>query len=361
MKKAQLTSAVLVVLALLLSACQQPAASTATSAPPAPTQATGGLSANENEPSTGNENTSTGPGESEPLELSSVSEGLASLNSYTILFTMSFEGTKDGQPDTWSWTMEETFRKEPPAKHVVMSGSGSSAEAFSGMETIEVDGKTYSKFGDICASSQAGEVPQANTTFSPSDIIGDIKGAQFVGVENVNGVPARHYNVDTSSFMKIGGYTDAKGEAWVTDPGNFVVKYVFEATGKDTFFGSGGDSEGTLHWDYEVKNINQPVDIQAPENCGGAPADIPMMPDAKDASSFGEMTTYSSPSSFEDVVNFYKEQMAAGGWTESEGGMSSENFAMLNFTKEGRTASITITFEPSTNETTVLISVSEGQ
>src|SRR3990172_4451434 len=129
MKKAQLTSAVLVVLALLLSACQQPAASTATSAPPAPTQATGGLSANENEPSTGNENTSTGPGESEPLELSSVSEGLASLNSYTILFTMSFEGTKDGQPDTWTWTMEETFRKDPPAKRVVMSGSGSTAEA----------------------------------------------------------------------------------------------------------------------------------------------------------------------------------------------------------------------------------------
>jgi len=361
MKKAQLTLAVLVALALLLSACQQPAASTATSAPPTPTQAAGGSSANENEPSTGNENTSTGPGEGEPLELSSVSEGLASLDSYTIFFSMSFEGTKDGQPDTWTWTMEETFRKDPPAKHVMMNGSGSSTEAFSGMETIEVDGNTYSKFGDICVSSQAGAAPQANATFSPSDIIGDIKGAQFVGVESINGVPARHYNVDTSSFMTIGNYSSAKGEAWVADPGNFVVKYVFEATGKDTFFGGSGDSEGTLHWDYEVKNVNQPVDIQAPEDCGGAPADIPTMPDAKDTSSFGEMTTYSSPSPFEDVVNFYKEQMAAGGWAESEGGMSSDNFAMLNFAKEGRAASITITFDPSKNETTVLISVTESQ
>ena len=364
MKQAQSGVALLLVFALLLSACQQPSASTATSAPPAsPTKAggasSGATSGNENEASTSNENTAGSTGEAESLELSNVSEGLSSLNSYKTTFTMSFQGTKDGQPDTWTWTMEETYRKDPPAKHVVMSGSGSSTEAINGIETIEVEGKTYSKFGDICASSDSTGAPQANATFSPSDIIGDIRGSQFVGVENINGVPAKHYVVDMSSFLKIGDYTSAKGEAWVADPGNFVVKYVFEATGKDTFFGSGSNTEGTLHWDYEVNSVNQPVDITAPENCGGAPADIPVMSDAKDVSSFGEMTTYTSPSAFDDVVNFYKEAMTAGGWTEAEGGMAMENFAMLNFTKEGRTASINITFDPAKNETTVLVSVTE--
>jgi hypothetical protein len=371
MKKTLLIIGVVLAGALVLSACQQSAPATTAPSATATTAASAGNASNENgsgNTSTsendnaapaGNDNASDNSG-GESVELQNVTEGLGSLDSYESTFNMSFEGTKDGESDSWTWVMEEAYIKNPPAKRSSFTSTGANAEAAGGFETIEVDGKTYSRFGEMCASSDSSEAPEANTTFSPSDIIGDIRTSQLVGVENINGVSAKHYVVDANSIIALGGYTNAKGEAWIADPGNFVVKYLFEATGKDQFFGGDTNTEGTIRWDYEVKSINQPVEIKAPEDCGGAPADIPIMADAKDQSAFGEMTTYASPSAFEDVVNFYKEQMPANGWSEdTSGGMSTDNFASLSFKKDGSTASITISFDTSNNTTSVLITVSQ--
>ena len=95
---------------------------------------------------------------------------------------------------------------------------------------------------------------------------------------------------------------------------------------------------------YEVKHVNQPIDIQAPEDCGGAAEDIPMMADAADQSSFGGMSTYTTPSKFEDVVTFYEKEMKAKGWQAKEdGGMSAEGVSMKSYTKDGRTVQVMIT------------------
>ena len=76
---------------------------------------------------------------------------------------------------------------------------------------------------------------------------------------------------------------------------------------------------------YEVKQVNQPIDIQAPKDCSGAAEDIPMMADAADQSAFGGTTMYTSPSTFKDVVAFYEKEMKAKGWQAKEdGGMSAE-------------------------------------
>ncbi|HLF28338.1 MAG TPA: hypothetical protein VJG32_18555 [Anaerolineae bacterium] len=361
MKKLPLILTLILLGALALSACQ-PAAPPSGGGVPAPTQAAS--SSGDDAPAPTTESGASGEGESgssESLELSDVSEGLDALDSYKATFNMSFEGADDqgeAQSSSWAWT--EEYSKNPPAKRSAFTGTdASNPEAAGGFEMIEVDGKTYSIFGDICASSAADEAPSTTTSFSPSDIIGDIRSSQFLGVENINGVSARHFAVDMSGALALSGLTQATAEAWIADPGNFVVKYVFEATGKNVFFGT-SDAEGTLHWDYEVTSVNQPVNIVPPENCGGAPEDIPLMPDATDTSAFGETTTYTSASTFEDVVAFYNEQMPANGWTaEESGGFSMEDFASLSFTKEGRTASITITFDTSSNESTVLITVSE--
>jgi hypothetical protein len=374
MRKLPVLSLLVVVTALIVSACGggpapapsgggQPAAS-ATAAPDnpsAPAQQPTAVpptakAAAQQPPADSNNSTAT-----DLLELTDVTEGLNSLNSYESTFTMSFKGTDNGQPKEWTWAVTEQFVKDPPAKHTTMSGMGTDATGQdSSIETIEVGGKSYSRFGTICASSDSTDAPTANTGFTPSSVIGDIKAAQLLGTDNINGVSAQHYAVDINSLTALGAYTNGKSEVWVAQPGNFVVKYSFEATGKDTFFGGGTDTEGTIKWVYELKSVNQPIVIEPPKDCGGAPEDIPVMADATDQSAFGTMTTYSSPSAFDDVVNFYKKEMVAKGWTAKDDGMAMDGFAQLSFTKDNRTASVMITADTDTKVTSVMISI-EGE
>ena len=366
MKTMQFVLVMLLIGALASSACQ-PAAPPSGGGAPAPTRPaappSGGGEPLPTQPGAGPAPTSAGDS-GEALELSNVSEGLGALDSYRATFTMSFDG-KDasGQPQQGAWSFVEEFSKNPLAKRTKFTGSemGQAGEE-GGFELVEADGKMYSIFGDVCVSADAADAPTADMTFSPSSVIGDVKSSQFAGVENVNGIPARHYVVDLSEILALGLYTEAKAETWVADPGGFVVKYTFEATGKGALFFGTSDSEGSLRWDYEVIDVNQPVDITAPENCGGAPADIPLMPDAADTSSFGDITSYTSSSALADVVAFYTEQMAAQGWKEdtAAGGFATDTFTTLTFTKDSRTASITITRDTSTNATTVLISIISG-
>lgn len=369
MKKLSMLFMLIVVTALIVSACGatpapsgggQPVASGNTPAAPATKQPAAKAT---DKPAAVQPSSGTAASQAtDLLELTDVTEGLSSLNSYESTFTMAFKGTDSGQPKEWTWTINEQFVKNPPAKHSTMSGLGTATSGQdTSIETIEVNGKTYSKFGDICASSDASEAPTANNGFTPSSVIGDIKTAQLLGTDNINGVSAQHFAVNIADLTALGAYTNGKSEVWIAQPGNFVVKYSFEATGKDTFFGGGANAEGTIKWTYELKSANQPIVIEPPKDCGGAPADIPVMADATDQSAFGAMTTYTSATAFDTVVKFYQTEMVAKGWAAQEGGMSADGFTMLSFTKDKRTASVTISADKDKNTTSVMISVEAPQ
>jgi hypothetical protein len=297
------------------------------------------------------------------LELSNVTAGLNELNSYKAAFTMTFEGKDNGQPKTSTLAFTEEFVKDPAAKRTVITGlggmlggdTGTPAPGQSmGIESIEVGGKMYSKMGDICSQVTADSGPQANTMMDPNSIIGDVRGAQRVGNETVNGIPTVHYKLDVSSLQTL-GYLNGNGDVWVAESGNYVVKYVFQATGSDKLFGGSSTSEGAIKWDYEVSDVNQPITIQAPADCGGTAEDIPVMADAQDPASFGSMSTYSTPSKFEDVVAFYEKEMPNKGWKEAEGGMSADNLSQKNYTKDGRNVQVMITGDSSGGKTMVMI------
>jgi hypothetical protein len=292
-----------------------------------------------------------------------VTAGLNELNSYKAAFTMTFEGKENGQPKSSTLAFTEEFVKEPAAKRTVITGLGGmlggdtgtpTPGQSTGIESIEVGGKQYSKMGDICTQVTADSGPQANTMMDPNSIIGGVRGAQRVGNETINDIPTVHYKLDVSSLQTL-GYLNGNGDVWVADPGNYVVKYVFQATGSDQLFGGSSNSDGTIKWDYEVSDVNKPIDIQAPADCGGTAEDIPVMADAQDPASLGSMSTYSTPSKFEDVVAFYEKEMPAKGWTEAEGGMSAEGLSMKNYTKDGRTVQVMISADSSGGKTSVMI------
>jgi hypothetical protein len=351
MKKLTLALTLLLAATIALSACQQTPAATNTPTAPPPPADNSNAAPPPPPPDNANEN-----GAGAPAAIDDVSAGLGTLDSYVTTFEMSFEGTDaNGQPQSSSFTSVEEFSRNPLAKRTTITGFGGGAAGDdSGIQTIEVDGMVYSIFGDICASSTADEAPDQGMMFTPSDIIGGVSSAQVVGVENVNGVSAQHVIVDASPLLTAGAYANASAEAWIADFG--VVRYIFSATGTDQFFGLGADSEGTVTWEYNVTNVNQPIVITAPEDCGGVPEDIPLMPDATEISSFGELTTYTSASPMADVVAFYEAQMPANGWASSgPPGFATDQFTTLSFAKDDRSVTITITFDASSSTTSVLI------
>lgn len=342
-----------IVVALVLSACggsqPAPAAGEPTREPAAPGQPqppSGG-----SQPSGQSQPPAPAPTETLP-EFADVTSGLDKLDSYESSFTMAFDGEEDGQPKQWQWIITEAFVKNPPAKRTIIDMTGGADQGQ--IQTIEVGGKQYSLFGDTCVSGAATEQPTAGSSMNPASIVGDIRAAQLLGSEIVNGVPTQHYVVNLDRYSTL-GWTDARSEAWLATTGNYVVKSTFQGTGDGGLLGLGNGVKGKLTWTYELKSVNQPITIEAPANCGGAPSDVPMMSDATDESSFGPMTMYKSPTKLADVASFYQTQMKANGWTEKEGGMSAEGFQILTFTKDKRTANITLTVEGDMTAVTISI------
>ena len=376
MKKVSLFVVLMVVGALVLTACGASPAQPSGGGAPAPS---GGTAKPTVAPSTkatavptaksGNDaqptQTAAAPAATEAgnsaVELNNVTEGLGTLNSYKTAFTMSFEGKdKDGKPVASDLNFEEAYQKDPPAKSTKSSGLGASSAAANladnTIETIEVGGKSYLILGTTCTASDSSEAPTATSNFSPSGMMGGVKSSQLVGTDNVNGVSAKHYVLDVASLVTLGAYSNAKGEAWIADQGNFVVKYTFEATGQNALFGGSTGTEGTIKWDYEVTSINQPVNITAPKNCGGAAEDIPTMADATDKFATSGMSTYKSASDLKTVVDFYKKGMQANGWKSTdENAVSTDAMASLTYTKDNRTVTILLTFDDSSKTTSVVI------
>jgi hypothetical protein len=100
--------------------------------------------------------------------------------------------------------------------------------------------------------------------------------------------------------------------------------------------------------------------IEPPADCQTAAADIPLMADARDKASFGEMQTYTSDSSVEAVRAFYEAEMPANGWQLSGEPMSMEGFVTLDFTKDGRTAQLVLTYDAEARATSVMITTTGG-
>lgn len=76
---------------------------------------------------------------------------------------------------------------------------------------------------------------------------------------------------------------------------------------------------------------------------GQAPADIPMVDQKDNLVTTEQSVSYDTTMASQDVVNFYKDQMPAQGWTEAEGGISFGGTTVINYTKDNRTAVVTIT------------------
>ncbi len=306
----------------------------------------------------------TEPSEAD-LSLDSISGKLTGLKSYKTKLDMRFSG-KDAQglAVNNSWIMEEAFIVDPAAQHVKWTSSeatGDQTPTVTGYEMITIGQTTYSITQDASGTSTCMAISSADATPPTSslsaDMWGSVSDARYVGTDTVNGVRTKHYVWKEGSLTAF-GFGSGKGETWVAIDGGYVVKQTVEATGKGLWLAA-ADQEGTTTWAYDVTDANGSFTIDPPVGCESAAGDIPVMANATDRATIGDMITYSSPSAMADVVSFYRDEMPKAGWQPSGTPTEMEGYAMFEFTKEGKTASVTITYDASTSKTSVFVSVTK--
>lgn len=77
---------------------------------------------------------------------------------------------------------------------------------------------------------------------------------------------------------------------------------------------------------------------------GDVPADVPVLEDPKDLFGMESIVSYSTSLEYNAVLEFYKKEMPANGWTEdtSQTSVETTDAAVLYYVKDGRTATVTL-------------------
>ena len=305
------------------------------------------------------------PAADDTLDLSSRDAGLDQLKSYRMRWQAQWQSTESGKTDSANWDWTEEYSSDPEAVHwvwKVVNAGESSASQGGDMELWQIGKTSYMVTKDdqgkgecMSFSSDDDNNQISKGIFSPNSL-GSLSNARYAGTEDVNGVKAKHYKYDEKSTT-LAGFGKVSGETWVAVDGGFVVKDVMNWQGAAGLFGSSSSAKGDGKWTWELSNVNGAVDIKAPENCGGAANSMPMMADASEKSSFGDMTTYKTASKMADVAAFYTKEMAATGWTADGEPEITEEIGMLAFKKDGQTAQVTLTSDE--GKTQVMINVTK--
>jgi hypothetical protein len=285
------------------------------------------------------------------LSLDSRAAGLDQLKSYTANWKSEWETTGDGKTQQFTWDWIEEYTAEPRALHYIWKANEDGVEK-GGIEIWQIGDTMYMVSAEAdgtnnCISFSISDPDSGlkKGSFSPS-MLGSLSGAKYVGAENVNDIATKHYRYDEKS-TSLAGFGKISGETWVAIDGGYVVKDVLNWEGGAGPFGGGaaaGES-GKGTWAWELSNPNGAIMITPPEGCESAAKGLPILPDATDKTSLGDMTIYKTASKPTDVLAFYQKEMAAAGWKPSGEPTSMEGLSALEFTRDSQKATITITSE----------------
>ena len=299
-------------------------------------------------------------GDTTQLSLPDEETTLKTLKSYKSTWSFEWTGKKDGKDQVVKWLTAEQYTSDPRASYTKFESSDSLDPSQAGsMELYQIGSKSYmvsNQAGKTSCTAFSSEDSTPSGSFLSRGAFGSISSGKLVGEETVNGVKAKHYKYDESATgMKM--FTKLTGDVWVAVDGEYVVKD--EAQWEGTLFGllGGGSTTdvGTGSWTSEVTDINQPFEITPPQGCENAAESLPAMADATELTSFGAMTTYKTSAKLAEVVKFYKDEMVKAGWKEEGDGMTSDELATLNFTKDGKKAGVVLTTD--SEKTSVMITV----
>jgi|DewCreStandDraft_5_1066085.scaffolds.fasta_scaffold01860_8 hypothetical protein len=230
--------------------------------------------------------------------------------------------------------------------------------------SVQVGGQVYQYVED---SNQPYCMAMGNfdlfsgSMLTPDALIGSIPEAQLVerGVQ-VNGFTTDRYtftiNEQTPNYQG-----EAKGEIWAAQDPAVVVRHIGEFTG--TITGVTTEEGGTplpgqlgnIRWEYNVTQLDANTNITLPETCAqqqAAGAEIPLPANISNRVQMGDLISFETTESPDNIVSFYQTEMVAQGWQAGEVSQYGSDY-QLTFSKDGRTATILVSVID--NKTSVII------
>lgn len=282
-----------------------------------------------------------------PFVLPDATIGIADLTGYKATLTISFDGTRAGASEKWTKTYTMLASREPAARQLTIETTGEAGTPTLVLKA-EREGTAYTKIGeDACSSTPIQQGNTLSDQLEPAGFLNFIVGADEAGSETVNGLATKHYTFDQRALGQQ-GITESTGEVWVASEGGYVVKYVLTSKGKSGYFGEG--LAGTLGWDYELTDPDQPITIQLPKDCPpdlvaapSDPVDAPMLPDAANVDNLDGVLSYDTSTSLKEAAAFYQGQLSSLGWQPAADPAVQDTIAYLTYTQEKKSMSIVIT------------------
>jgi hypothetical protein len=271
-----------------------------------------------------------GPG---PFYLAEVRIGLADLTGYRQELTVTFDGTRDGQPQQWTKSYVFQHNQSPPESLMSVEVTGD-ADVPDPVAMAEATGASYAARADgTCQGTQLDvESPAALASLLPA-----LMGADEAGSASIDGVEARHYTFDERAMAEAGRVTTT-GEIWVATEGGYVVRFTRTTHGDAGYFGGGTD--GTVTWDYQLSGIGQPQEIVLPSSCR---LDVPIMPDATNTLVLPRWAGFDTSSSASDAAGFYGEQLPVGGWAQQGETISDSGLEVRTFARDDEVLTVMVT------------------
>ena len=266
--------------------------------------------------------------------------GLADLSSYKASLTLAFEGTRAGKPQKWSKTYVMLATAKPPARQLTIEKTGDLSD-LAPVFMAEANGAAYQRSaGNACNATVLNPANSLAGQLEPAGFLTGVVGAQAAGSATINGTATKHYTFDERALGQS-GQTQSKGELWVASDGGYVVKDMVTTKGNTDYFGEG--IEGTLTWDYELTDVNKPVEINLPADCPAGMVNAPQLSDASNVINMPSILTYETTSSPADAAAFYQKQIPGLGWKLLGKPTVVASMALLSFTQGDQELTITIT------------------
>lgn len=275
---------------------------------------------------------------------------------------------------------------EPLAQQVTVVAHGSAEDDSFEASLTQIGETTYTiEPGAECRAETMPEPLLADTDsfgeiFSLFQDFGEVTNAQRVLPNaEIGGLEAEHYVFDASSLPDAAAeVNDLSGEIFLDAESGILLRFVIAGDGlmNTDFMQDVQEGPGPFYFEYELSDIDQPIEITLPDACEGvevgdtgsdddldsgddgiddggsedaggiddsAASPYPLPADATEVIVSEGSTNFFTGLSVNDATDFYLAEMPAAGWSYNEAdSMVMGALSLLSFTRAGETVDVTI-------------------
>ncbi|MCS7220149.1 MAG: hypothetical protein RML36_03545 [Anaerolineae bacterium] len=328
----------------------------------------------------------------EGVDLSQAAMALERLGPYRARMETAWKGVMGSDVTTGTLVILGEYVPDDRASRLVWTTTGSettSEIAKNEMEFIVIGDKQWMRVGDQWLQMTLEKGETIPPILDPRTISQDISSYELVARgEEIHGIKTDHYRFSLDKaqvnalLQSLAAMSVATGEeksaalelqdqitvevyegdVWIAQDGGYLVKYAFEAK-----WSARPANESEQSWEYqatyEVYDVGAEIRIEPPAGAGGPEisgfqgGQLPMPEGASVQMSTAQMIMLTVPKPLDETRAFYEQALANAGWQPSDGAISMPEMAVLSFSKDGESLTVTLTWDAQSQTTQVMINI----